>query len=208
MRLEDIMGYAAIFFGILGSWFSVKQAHMIWSSKSALSVSGTFLITFVAMFASLLIYGVQQDSFYMGLQGGLRVSFLLPIVAGFFKYGKSGKKERRLITLYSLLLAGMWFKPISPFLFSLFSFLGVAASFIQADTIRNNRSRGKVSVELQIILLGAISCWCVYGYIRKDEALFITAAAFIMSYSTTIFMWFKYSDNGGRPLGEVTAAKA
>jgi len=195
MRTEDVIGYAAIFFGILGSWGLYRQTRMIWATKSAQSVSGTWTITFLAMFIAFLIYGVQQNSFPMSFQGGLRVAFSLPVTIGFFMYGKSCKKDWALVLVYLLLLSAMWFRYLSPWIYTLFSFLGVASSFVQADTIRKNRSRGKVVVELQIIYLLAITCWCVYGFIRKDLAVFLASVGFIMSYSSTIFMWFKYPNS-------------
>ena len=192
MRTENIMGYAAIFFGILGSWGLYKQARMIWSSKSAQSVSGTWVITFLAMFAAFLIYGVQQGSFPMKFQGWLRVAFSLPVTLGFFTYGITNKKHWALVLVYTLLLSVMSIKAMAPLLFTLFSFLGVWSSFVQAYTIFQKRSRGKVAVELQIIYLLAIICWLVYGFARKDVPLVTVSVGFTLSYLSTVIMWFRY----------------
>jgi uncharacterized protein with PQ loop repeat len=186
------MGYAAIFFGILGSWGLYKQARMIWSNKSAQSVSGTWVITFLAMFAAFLIYGVQQGSFPMKFQGWLRVAFSLPVTLGFFIYGITNKKHWALVLVYALLLSVMNVKAMAPVLFTLFSFLGVWSSFVQAYTIFQNRSRGKVAVELQIIYLLAIICWLVYGFVRKDVPLVTVSVGFTLSYLSTVIMWFRY----------------
>lgn len=193
MSIETIMGWAAILFGVLGSIASVQQAYKIWSSRSAQSVSGVWTITFLAMFTAFLTYGTQQGSFPMQFQGWLRVAFTLPITLGFVAYGKDrGKKHVMLALGYTALLSAMSIKVASPLLFTLFSFLGVTASFIQAYTIRKERTRGKVAVELQIIYLAAILCWLVYGLSRKDVPLILVAIGFTLSYSSTIIMWKKY----------------
>lgn len=192
MRIEDIMGYMAVFFGILGSWGLYRQASAIWSNKSAQSVSGTWVITFLAMFTAFLIYGSQQGSFPMKFQGWLRVAFSLPVTIGFLYYGNKSKKDWVLLCAYAILLSGMSFKALSPLLFTTFSFLGVWSSFVQAYTIKQNRSRGKVAVELQLIYLLAIICWLVYSIVRKDVPLIAVSVGFTLSYSSTIIMWFRY----------------
>lgn len=192
MRTENIMGYAAIFFGIIGSWGLYRQARMIWSNKSAQSVSGTWVITFLAMFAAFLIYGAQQGSFPMQVQGWLRVAFSLPVTIGFFIYGITSKKHWALVLAYVILLSAMSVKAMSPWLFTVFSFLGVWSSFVQAHMISHNRSRGKVAVELQMIYLAAIICWVVYGFARNDIPLIIVSVGFTLSYLSTIIMWYKY----------------
>ena len=192
MHTENITGYAAVFFGILGSWGLYRQTRIIWLNKSAQSVSGTWVITFLAMFAAFLIYGTQQGSFPMKFQGWLRVAFSLPVTIGFLIYGITSKKHWALALVYAVLLSGMSFKAVSPWLFTLFSFLGVWSSFVQAYTISHNRSRGKVAVELQIIYLSAIVCWLVYGFVRKDAPLITVSVGFTLSYLSTIVMWFRY----------------
>jgi uncharacterized protein with PQ loop repeat len=190
---EDVMGYAAVFFGILGSWGLYRQTCMIWVNKSVQSVSGIWTIIFLAMFASLFIYGAQQGSFPMKFQGGLRVVFSLPVMLGFFVYGAASKKHWALVCACAILLAGMvGSRAISPWLFILFSFLGIGASLVQAYTIWQNRSRGKVVVELQLIYLAAILCWLVYGLLRHDDYLVTISVGFILSYLATIVMWFRY----------------
>ncbi len=195
MRIEQIMGYAAIFFGILGSWGNYKQARMIWSNKSAQSVSGVWTITFLAMFTSFLIYGVQQESFPMKFQGWLRVGFTVPVTLGFMVYGKVERKHKILVAAFAALMVGMSWKAVSPILFLVFSFLGIWASFVQACTIKKNRSRGQVAVELQMIYLSAIICWLVYAIVRGDIPFIIASIGFTLSYSSTIIAWFKYPKN-------------
>jgi uncharacterized protein with PQ loop repeat len=192
MSLENMMGYAAIFFGVIGSWGLYRQTLKIWKSESAESVSGVWVITFLAMFAAFLIYGSQQGSFPMKFQGWVRVAFSLPVTLGFFYYGTPNKKHLALMFVYVILLAAMDFRPISPWLFILFSYLGVWASFVQAYTIYKNKSRGQVAVELQIIYLAAILCWLVYAIIRHDIPLLTTAIGFTLSYLATVLMWLKY----------------
>jgi uncharacterized protein with PQ loop repeat len=166
---------------------------MIWVNKSVQSVSGIWTIIFLAMFASLFIYGAQQGSFPMKFQGGLRVVFSLPVMLGFFVYGAASKKHWALVCACAILLAGMvGSRAISPWLFILFSFLGIGASLVQAYTIWQNRSRGKVVVELQLIYLAAILCWLVYGLLRHDDYLVTISVGFILSYLATIVMWFRY----------------
>lgn len=192
MNTETLMGYLALFFGVLGSWGLYKQARMIWTNKSAQSVSGTWVITFLAMFTAFLIYGMQQNSFPMKFQGWLRVGFSLPVTLGFFIYGNKSWKSYTLLVVYGLFLSAMIDKSLAPWFFTTFSMLGVGSSFIQAWTIKQNRSRGKVAVELQIIYLLAILCWLVYGSVRKDTPLITVSVGFTLSYLSTILMWFRY----------------
>lgn len=192
MRIEDVMGYAAVFFGILGSCALYRQAHKIWSNKSAQSISGIWVITFLAMFAAFLVYGSQQGSFPMKFQGVLRVAFSLPVTIGFFVYGSTNKKHWAIMFVYALFLSAMIFKMASPLLFTLFSFLGVWSSFVQAYTIKQKQSRGNVAVELQLIYLAAIICWLVYGFARYDMPLIAVSVGFTLSYLSTIIMWFRY----------------
>lgn len=188
----------AIFFGIIGSWGLIRQARAIWrinpdGHRSAESVSGVWVITFLAMFTAFLLYGIQKESFPMTFQGWLRVGFSLPVTAGFMLFGKRNWKHWvLLLVVYPLFLALMSKRDLSPILFTAFSFLGIWASFVQAYTIWQNRSRGKVAVELQTIYLSAIICWLIYGFVRNDYPLIIVSVGFTLSYSTTIWMWVKY----------------
>jgi uncharacterized protein with PQ loop repeat len=192
MHTEKIMGYMAVFFGILGSWGLAKQAWMIWVHKSAKSVSGVWVVTFLAMFTSFLIYGVAKHSFPMQFQGWLRVFFSLPVTLGFFVYGNSTRKDWSLTVVYSILLLAMSLDWAAPFLFVSFSLLGVLSSFVQAYTIYRNQSRGQVAVELQVIYLLAIVCWLVYGIVRSDVPLIVVSIGFVMSYSSVIYMWRRF----------------
>ncbi|MBU3668824.1 MAG: hypothetical protein FGM57_02570 [Candidatus Taylorbacteria bacterium] len=192
MNLETLMGHLAIFFGVLGSWGLYKQARMIWSSKSAESVSGVWVILFLAMFTAFLIYGTQRGSFPMKFQGWLRVLFSLPVTIGFFKFGNRNWKHVLLLCMCAVFLSGMSVAMFSPTLFTAFSLLGVWSSFVQAYTIRKNRSRGKVAVELQVIYLLAILCWFVYASVRMDIPLLIVSVGFTLSYTSTILMWVRY----------------
>ncbi len=192
MNIESFIGNAAVFFGILGSWGLYRQARLIWSNKSAQSVSGTWTITFLAMFTAFLLYGIHQDSFPMKFQGALRVLFSLPVTIGYLVYGRREDRDWFLILLCTVLLALMSVKAVAPVLFTAFSFLGIISSFIQALTIRRNRTRGKVAVELQIIYLSAIVCWLVYSVVRGDVPLMVVSIGFTMSYLSTVVMWFKY----------------
>lgn len=192
MSTESIMGYAAMFFGILGSWGLYKQASMIWLNKSTKSVSGTWIVTYLAMFIAFLTYGLQQNSFPMEFQGWLRVGFSVPVTLGFFIYGKINKIDWVLIPIYILFLIIMSLKIQAPLFFTAFSFLGIFASFVQAYTVWKNRFRGLLSVELQLIYLLAVISWTVYGIVRKDIPLIIVSVGFVLSYSSTIFMWLKY----------------
>ena len=192
MNIEGLMGYAAVLIGVLGSWGLYRQAKMIWTSKSAKSVSGTWVVTFLAMFVAFLLYGLQQSSFPMEIQGWLRVAFSLPVVIGYFTYGDRKDGDWFLVLLYTFFLSLMGVKAVAPALFVIFLVLGIWSSFIQALTIRYKRSRGKVAVELQVIYLVAVVCWLVYGLVRKDVPLISTSIGFALSYSTTIAMWLKY----------------
>lgn len=192
MNIENLIGYAAIFFGIIGSWGLYRQTRLIWKSKSAESVSGVWVIIFLAMFASFLIYGSQHGSFPMKFQGWLRVIFSVPVTVGFYLYGKHTWKHNVLAIICVILLVTMEWREFSSVIFLGFSFAGIGSSFLQAYTIFKNRSRGKVAVELQIIYLSAITCWLVYAILRKDTPLLAVSIGFILSYSSTIVMWVKY----------------
>ncbi|QQR82725.1 hypothetical protein IPJ70_01275 [Candidatus Campbellbacteria bacterium] len=192
MTLGEIAGLLAVVFGILGSWGLWKQNRLIWGGKSAKSVSGTWVITFLAMFTAFLIYGTKQSSVPMMFQGWLRVAFSLPVSIGFVKYGRVEREHIALGCIYLLGLATMVSGILAPTLFVVFSTLGILASFVQAWTIRKNRSRGAVAVELQMIYLAAVVAWLVYGFVRKDIPLMLVSTGFIGSYSSTVIMWFRY----------------
>ncbi len=192
MDLQKLMGYAAIFFGIIGSWGLYRQIKAIWGSRSAQSVSGTWTITFLAMFTAFLIYGFQKKSFPMEFQGVLRVVFSIPVTIGFFVFGKWRKKDVLLLIGCAILLVAMVDHRLSPTLFIAFSFLGVWASFVQAFTIYKEQKRGKIAVELQVIYLLAVICWLGYAITRHDLPLMTTSTGFSLSYLATIAMWLKY----------------
>lgn len=183
-----------IFFGIIGSWGLYLQAKLLWTSKSAKSVSGVWLITFLAMFASFLIYGAQRGSFPMGFQGAIRIVFYIPVIIGFYVYGKHTWKHNAFVVACAISLLTMRIERYSPVIFMAFSFAAIASSFLQAYTIWKNQSRGKVSVELHVIYLAAIICWFIYAIIRKDQPLITVSIGFILSYSSTIFMWRRYPE--------------
>lgn len=192
MKAEDIMGYLTIGFGIFGSWGLCKQGWMIGKSRSTASVSGIAIITPLMMFAAFLIYGMQQHSFPMQFQGWVRVAFLSMVLGLYIKFGELNKTEKILLIVYPLLLALMMWQSISWILFIGFSYLGIWASFAQAFKIWRLRSRGQVSVELQLIYLASIICWLIYGFIRMDIPLISTSIGFTLSYAATIFMWFRF----------------
>jgi uncharacterized protein with PQ loop repeat len=197
MNLGQTMGLLAMIFGIIGSWGLWKQNKAVWKKnpdgrRTAESVSGVWVTTFLAMFTAFLVYGIQRESFPMKFQGWLRVGFSLPLYVGFMMYGKRSWKEWALTMTYAGLLAvmvsGLW----SATLFTIFSGLGIWSSFVQAHTIKVNKSRGKVAVELQVIYLLAILAWLVYAIVRKDTPLTLVSIGFTLSYSSTICMWVKY----------------
>ena len=147
---------------------------------------------FCTMFTSFLIYGTQQGSVPMQIQGWLRVIFSFVLMISFFVHGSWSNKHLKLVGLSIAILVIMSWKKASPLVFLGLSYAGIASSFIQAWTITKNKSRGDVAVELQIVYLLSIVFWFVYAIIRKDVPFIIVSVGFIFSYSSTIIAWSKY----------------
>lgn len=165
---------------------------MIWSSKSTQSVSGVWVITSLTLFTAFLIYGYVQDSVPMKVQGWFRVGFSLPITLGFFIYGKVEKKLLSLCGAYGIILCCMWSDRFAPAIFITLSYVGVWSSFVQAYTIWKNKSRGQVSLHLQIIYFLSSVFWLVYAAIRKDYPLVSTSIGFTIPACGAIILWCKY----------------
>lgn len=160
-----------------------------------MSISGEWSIIFLAMFITFLMYGIEIKSIPMQFQGWLRVVFNLPVIIGFFCFGNITVRHWFLLCSSSALIGlSVFGSNIVPIYttFIIFSTLAIVASLRQAYVIYDNKSRGRVSVSLQLIYLLSVIFWAIYAKMIDDSVLWYLMPGFIISYSSVVFMWYKY----------------
>ena len=190
INYESYIGNTAVIFGFLGALAYSKQTYVIFANKTAQSVSGLWTITFSAGFIAFLIYGIQQNSSSMELQGWLRTVFSLPVAVGFFIFGAVSYKHYLLVVAYFVLLFLMYMEQFAYEIFVGLGFLGITMLFVQMQKIHNEGTRGVVSLDLQIVLLLAAVCWTFYSVIREDLPLMIISMVAALANALVIHAWF------------------
>lgn len=182
-------------FGIIGAYGQWKQARLIWSSRSAESVSIRWTLTFLFMFLAYLVQGIHNESGTMSFQGGLRAAFYLPIVVGIivFEWNRVSHKD---IVFFAILTIGISVMILSQqwkgLIFQFFGYLGVFMTIDQPYQIWKNKSRGRVSLIMLITFTSAVVFWTWYAWVFKDMRLFWISLSFILVYLFTIVFWLRY----------------
>ncbi len=196
LNQATLSSFCVMIFGIIGAYGQWKQARLIWSSRSARSVSILWILTFLFMFLAYFLQGLNTGSATLLIQGMLRAAFCLPILVGIiaFEYSKISRKD---VLFFVILVTGMVIMVLVPdwrnLFFQLFGYLGVIMSIDQPYQIWKNKSRGKVSMTMLITFISAVSFWTWYAWIFEDMGLFWLSLSFVLVYLVTIVIWWIYS---------------
>jgi uncharacterized protein with PQ loop repeat len=195
LNQATLSSLGVMIFGIIGAYGQWKQARLIWSSRSAQSVSIRWTLTFLFMFLAYLVQGIHTDRVIMSFQGGLRAAFYFPIICGIVMFAFDRVSRKDLVFLLTLTI-GIVIMIISNewkgLIFQLFGYLGVLMALDQPYQIWKNKSRGRVSMTMLITFTSAVVFWTWYAWIFKDMRLFWLSLSFIIVYLFTIVLWRKY----------------
>lgn len=193
------LGYNAVTIGLIGTvvftfleiWGMWEQNATIWRQKSGLSVPVTWMCNSTGLFAAALAYGLASHSFALFFNGVL-LFFHFPILVGLWKFKGFTYKERAFACLFLILCLAAAILPISDWIFLFFLIGGLGFSVLAPYEIWRNKNSGAVEIKLLVTILFCQIFWTVYAFAISDWVLRLTAPAFFVTFSLTIFLWFKY----------------
>lgn len=181
-----------IFFALYGAWGLKNQAKEIWDHTSGKSVSVAWHASFMFMFASFLVYGVEQDKLGLIFTGFIRTVFYIPILAGLWKFKEFRRAEKFFMVSLVVLLTYMILSDHRATMFLVFSYLGVAATAFQPLEIWQEKNSGVVSIKLLFIYEVSGFFWIAYGFVFYDLPVLIMSISLVAIYTITILLWLKY----------------
>lgn len=190
------IGFIGIcFFTILGAYGQYKQSKKIWVEESGESVSVIWNTVFTFTFASFFVYGIETYNLACIIHG-FRTLFYIPILIGLYKFNCFTKREIWLCILMLITVITMPFltRETMTIFFTSFILAGIVAAGFQPWEIYKNKRRGNVSLEFISIYAISTTFWIVYTYIIEDKILFYMTVSYLVIYTTTIFLWFRYKE--------------
>ena len=162
--------FATVVFAILGAWGQKDQMKCIWSEKS----------------------GIQKSSLALIIGGALRVPFLFGILLGLWRFKGFTLRERGVVVALALGLLYMPFSSYRGVIFLIFTYLGVAATLLQAWEIWEKKSRGVVSIKMLVVYNTSVMFWVIYGLALDDKKVFVMGLSYVIAYTLTIILWLVY----------------
>ena len=184
--------FATVVFAILGAWGQKDQMKCIWSEKSGKSVAVNSFSVIFALFVSFVIYGIQKSSLALIIGGALRVPFLFGILLGLWRFKGFTLRERGVVVALALGLLYMPFSSYRGVIFLIFTYLGVAATLLQAWEIWEKKSRGVVSIKMLVVYNTSVMFWVIYGLALDDKKVFVMGLSYVIAYTLTIILWLVY----------------
>lgn len=184
-----------IFFALFGVWGLINQTKKIWNNKSGKATSVTWYAVFMFMFASFLVYGIEQNKLGLIFMGVVRVLFYIPVLVGLWKFKKFKHIETFVIICLFAMLSYMIFSDNKAIMFLVFSYLGVGATALQPLEIWQERSAGVVSIKLLLIYSVSGLFWIAYGFILFDLPVLLMSVSLVIIYIITIALYFKFPED-------------
>lgn len=199
MELEQL-GWNALTIGFLGTmiftliegWGLREQGKTIWRTQSGQSVSIITFCYFAALFSILFIYGLSVKSIAMTFNGIVLSVLHIPILRGLWKFKGFTKTEQLLSIAFLATVCTTLFVSFKDVIFLVISFGNIAALSMQPYEIWKEKSSGAVEIKLLAVYLTSTSFWIIYAYSIHDWVLQIICPAFLVIFSITTILWFKY----------------
>lgn len=195
LNQATISSLGVMVFGVIGALGQWHQVALIWRTRSVRAVSVRWTLVFSAMFLSYVVYGLHTDKAVLMFQGGVRIAFYPPVLAGIYAFGaeKSSAVDKVWCGALTAAVIAMLAMPAhSGLFFQFFGYLGVAMTLDQPYRIWKNRSTGAVSmVMLLTFSLGSVF-WLWYAWVFGDTRLFWLAFSFLVVYAVTMLVWMAY----------------
>lgn len=180
-----------VFFTFLEAWGMWEQNTTIWRQKSGLSISVIWMSNSTALFASVLIYGLSSRSFALFFNGFLLL-FHFPVMLGLWRFRGFTRIEKLLAILFLAIVIAALMLPIKDWAFFFFSIGSLLFSVMLPIEIWRNKNSGAVEIKLLAVLLASTIFWLIYAYTSGDWVLKINTPAYMVTFATSIILWFKY----------------
>jgi len=199
MELQHI-GWNAITIGLFGTtiftfieyWGLVQQNRAIWLAKSGKSISVLWFCYSMAMFISMIIYGIEIKSIAFLINSILGIVHI-PIIIGLWKYKGFSKMEKNFSILLIGCMGAMYILPHKDWFFLGLSFANIIVGIFQPWEIWKNKDAGVVEIKMLTAYTLGSSFWVIYAFAINDWVLKIVCPTFLLFLFTTIFLWFKYN---------------
>ncbi|MFH1766699.1 MAG: hypothetical protein ABH826_01245 [Patescibacteria group bacterium] len=191
---------ATCFFMILGAWSMVRQKRKIWVGESGKSISITFFIFMVGLYAASLSYGLFCQSLALIMSGLIRGPWALIILVGLWKYKGFSRREWDWLGLISLVVLALICLPYKEALYMLLASSLVLSALGMPYEIYKERGRGMIDTSFMVVFSASSFCWTVYGgwalYVGVPRIwpVFVLSAAAFSVCLIAWFFWFKYPE--------------
>lgn len=147
---------------LLGAWGLWDQIRIIWTKRSAESVSIVLNIAYLGMFTAFVIYGAWLDSGALIIQI-VRAILLGIVVISLLKFRGLTWWQWLGLTAMAIGLGLMIALPYKEWFFLGFSVVGGIAAADQPYQIWKNKNPGRVSARLLMVYALGGAAWLVYG---------------------------------------------
>ena len=178
-----------VVFGLIGAWRLYSQFQKI-SRDGAAGVSVEWTICFLAMFITLLPYGLEKGSLAYSLQFFMRVPFYLLILPSLYRSaGGFSRREWRVVVTMTAALLGMLVDVAVVSITLLW--VGVFIAAHQPWKIFWAKKTEGVDVGVLVVYFCSTGFWAIYGWVQipKDWGVISWAVAYSVVYFLGIVVY-------------------
>lgn len=193
-----ISAAATIFFSLIKGYGVVKQGKAIWKERSGENVSPIFFSYNLLFFLIFLIFGFQERSLAIIVNGSLCLLYL-PILIGLKKFRGFSRKEFGAMALLTIVVPAVFLFEKEQVVFA-FSVCGGLAIFIQGKEIITKKSFGNFSRHyLQTFFIASLFWGGYYACTKKYWLGFLNGAEVLILGSALFLEWFWRRQKTKRP---------
>ncbi len=181
-----------IIFTIWGACAYLKQAQVIWTSRSAESVSVSMFSFITIAVLAMFVYGLHINSIAAMFNGSVIPLFVVPILVGLWKF--KGFTLPNLVLCLSLLaaLTAMIISPYKGEFFIAISLTGIIFMAAQPIEILLNRDSGDIEPRVHIMLIFRSGFWVVYALALEDKLIASLSFAYLTLFILTLVLIYRF----------------
>jgi uncharacterized protein with PQ loop repeat len=186
-----ISAIATIIFSLLQGYGIWKQSQEIWRKESGEAIAATFFFYNFFFFVIFLIYGLEEKSLAITLNGALSF-FYLPILLGLKKFKGFTRGEIISAILMLPIIPAIIICPEKNLVLFVFSSISVIVIVKQFKEIMKDRDLGALSTKYIWMFLVTSIFWFIYYVTTKKWLLEIPCAIGTLLYGLVLILDKKF----------------
>jgi len=178
------------FFALWGFWGLTKQIKKV-KAEGAETLSVMWTLTFFAMFATCLPYGIVNGKFALVVTFLCRIPLYVILVPAIYKAREGFSRNEWLWAgVVTIIFSGALVSVNITFL--ILAWVGAVMAADQPRKILKNKNTIGVSIELVIAYLASTSFWFLYGLSTSDTYIMVWGGTYALVYGTTTVLYYHY----------------